>query len=389
MGRPGWFVDEHRNRLRLLSHELPLRPGEVLDPERTKTKRSLYLEALPGPNTTAAAITELCAIFDGVIAGTWSWPDEASLLSKADPSQPITSASIEAIAAGLRSLLLGEQLTSSTWQRTWEPYLKRLSAVTAERQWTSDSDLLQAYLRHWLPNTRSRQMAYDRARRLWKEARREWPESLAALRGNGSAAADPQGVSAMTDEDIEELRARIQRSARLTPADLVAWDCVIVFGLRPVELQGLLLEEQDGFLYAHVQHQKRNSKGSVGARIVNAVPPASWPLDCFELFRRWQLHGLPPGMVASRSPGQVLTQQLRRLRAGATVFRELDPQVTSYGCRHAYALRLGVELGLDVRSAAELCGHSPRTHLQEYGRKLDARKLQGRVAGLVRARASA
>lgn len=133
MGRPGWFVDEHRNRLRLLSHELQLRPGEVLDPERAKTKRSLYLEALPGPNTTAAAITELCAIFDGVIAGRWSWPDEASLLSKADPSQPITSASIEAIADGLRSLLLGEQLTSSTWQRTWEPYLKRLSAAPASR----------------------------------------------------------------------------------------------------------------------------------------------------------------------------------------------------------------------------------------------------------------
>jgi hypothetical protein len=96
---PGWLDDIRkafkRYRLRLLSHELPLRPGEVLDPERAKTKRSLYLEALPGPNTTAAAITELCAIFDGVIAGTWSWPDQASLLSKADPSQPITSASIE------------------------------------------------------------------------------------------------------------------------------------------------------------------------------------------------------------------------------------------------------------------------------------------------------
>jgi integrase len=388
MGRPGWFVDEHRHRIRLVSHELPPRPGEVVDPGRGKVLRSLYLEAPPGPNTTAAAITELCAIFDGVIAGTWSWPDEASLLSKADPSQPISSASIEAIAEGLRALLVGEQLTTSTWQRTWEPYLKRLSAVAAERQWPSDSDLLQSYLRHWLPNTRSRQMAYDRARRLWKEVRREWPESLAALRGNGSAVADPQGVSAITDEDIEELRARIQRSSRLTPADLVAWDCVIVFGLRPVELQGLLLEEQGGSLCAHVQHQKRNSKGAVGARIVIAVPPASWPLDCFELFHRWQLHGFPPGMVAARSPGQVLTQQLRRLRAAASVLRELDPQVTSYGCRHAYALRLGIELGLDVRSAAKLCGHTPRTHLQEYGRRLEVRKLTDRVSGLVRARAA-
>lgn len=386
MGRPGWFVDEHRHRIRLLSHELPPRPGELADPGEAKTLRSLYLEAPPGPNTIAAAIKELCDIFDAVLAGTWSWPDEASQLSQADPSQPITGASINAIAEGLRLLLVGEQLTLSTWQRTWEPYLMRLSAVADERRWTSESDLLQAFLRRWSPNTRSRQMAYDRARRVWQEVRREWPDSLASLRGNGKAAADPQGVRAFSDEEIEELRARIQRSTRLTPADLVAWDCLIVFGLRPVELQGLLLEEQGGLLVAHVQRQKRNSKGAVGVRIVNAVPPASWPFDCFQLFQRWQIHGLPAGMDAARSPGQVLTQQLRRLRGGDAVFRKIDPQVTAYGCRHAFAMRLGVELGLDVRSAAELCGHSPAVHLQVYGRRLDSRKLHDRVAALVRSR---
>jgi hypothetical protein len=142
MGRPGWFVDEHRNRLRLLSHELPLRPGEVLDPERAKTKRSLYLEALPGPNTTAAAITELCAIFDGVIAGTWSWPDQASLLSKADPSQPITSASIEdrgqeAAAAQLGDAQidvahLGGELPGPVAIAVAKPLLTALMALRAE-----------------------------------------------------------------------------------------------------------------------------------------------------------------------------------------------------------------------------------------------------------------
>jgi integrase len=344
------------------------------------------LKALPGPNTTAAAITELCGIFDAVLEGTWRWPDEASTQFKVDPGQPITGAAIAGIAEGLRTLMVGEHLTESTWTRTWAPYLERLSAVAVEHNWPSDSDLLQAFLRKWAPNSRSRQMAYDRARRLWKEANRDWPESLAPLRGNGKAAADPQGVRAFSDEEIEELRARIQRSTRLGPADLVAWDCLIVFGLRPAELKGLLLEERDGLLLAHVQHEKRNSKGVVGAREVDAIPPAGWPIDCFDLLQRWQIHGLPAGMVTARSPGQALTQQLRRLRGGAPVFRELHQELTAYGCRHAYALRLGVELGLDVRSASELCGHSPAVHHSTYGRRLDTRKLHGRVATLLRER---
>ena len=40
------------------------------------------------------------------------------------------------------------------------------------------------------------------------------------------------------------MRTRIERSItrpKLTPADLVAWDCLTVFGIRPVELQGLQL----------------------------------------------------------------------------------------------------------------------------------------------------
>jgi integrase len=84
-------------------------------------------------------------------------------------------------------------------------------------------------------------------------------------------------------------------------------------------------------------------------------------------------------MVSSRSPGQVLTQQLRRLRDQEPVAVELDQELTSYGCRHAFALRLAQRLGLHVREAAELMGHSPTVHLQTYGRRLDQPKLLARV----------
>lgn len=44
------------------------------------------------------------------------------------------------------------------------------------------------------------------------------------LWGNGKAAASPEGVRAFTDAELAELRARPERSRRLTPADLVGWD---------------------------------------------------------------------------------------------------------------------------------------------------------------------
>ena len=88
-------------------------------------------------------------------------------------------------------------------------------------------------------------------------------------------------------------------------------------------------------------------------------------------------------MVNASSPGQVLTQQLRRLRDQKPVEIPLDEELTSYGCRHAFALRLAQQLGLHVREAAELCGHSPSVHLQTYGRRLDQPKLLARVRAQV------
>ena len=53
----------------------------------------------------------------------------------------------------------------------------------------------------------------------------------------------------------------------------------------------------------------------------------------------------------------------------------LDAELTAYGCRHAYALRLAQKLALHPREAASLMGHSPQTHLAVYGRRLDSPKL--------------
>lgn len=376
-GRTGWTVEVMRDRLRVVSSELPPRPDESLGAAAPK-RRAVTLAAPPGPATAAAALQECCALFDLVMAGTWSWPDPDGVPDASDPLR-LAPAALQRLITKLQAVLVGERIGLDTWGRTYHPYLERLIEVASQQSWREDQHLMEAALRSWNPGSRARQMAHDRYRRLWKEAGWPWPEELLAMRGNGKAAADPKGVRAFTDQEIEELRARLQRSSRLTPSDLVAWDLLIAFGLRPAELQGLEVLVEEGLPLVRVQRVKRSSRGSSGARMVPAVPPQSWPGDCHRLVDRWKRHGLPAGMVSSRSPGQVLTQQLRRLRDQEPVAVELDQELTSYGCRHAFALRLAQRLGLHVREAAELMGHSPTVHLQTYGRRLDQPKLLARV----------
>jgi integrase len=378
-GRTGWTVELMRDRLRVVSGELPPRPGE--SPDAPPKRRSVTLSTPPGPATAAAALQECCRLFDLVLAGSWSWPDAEGLPGADDPLR-LSPTALQKLVERLKAALVGERIGLDTWHRTYRAYLARLMEVASQQAWRDDRALLEAVLQTWPPGTRARQMAFDRLRRLWKEAAWPWPDELQAMRGNGKAAADPEGVRAFTDAEIQELRSRLQRSRRLTPADAVAWDVLTVFGLRPKELQGLQLDQADGLLVARVTRSKRSSKGSSGARIVPAVPPAGWPTDCHGLLDRWKRHGLPPGLVAARSPGEVMAQQLARLKLSKPVELELDRELVPYSLRHAYALRLATDLGLHPREAAAFCGHSPQTHMAVYGRRLDTPNLLAKVRRL-------
>lgn len=368
LGRPGWYLRVHRDRLRLLSAELPPRPGE---PAGGPAQRSLTLRTPPCPSTAAAALAEACAVFDAVMESRWSWPGPDDV-AEGSPS-PLAPANLQKLITSLRDQKVGEVMQQGTWDSTWAGYLAALVDEAAKDQNEPTAAMVARYLRRWPPQTRARQMAHDRARALFKFAGWDWSPVLLAMRGNGKAAADPVGAKAFTDRELSDLRSRILRS-KLTAADLVAWDTVIVFGLRPAELKNLELVQQDGALLAVVSHVKRSSRGSSGPRTVPAVPPKDWPQDCFSLYERWREHGFPAWVENKRSPGRVLTRQLRGIG--------IPSGLSSYGARHAWAIRVSTELGLHVREAAELMGHSPSCHLSAYGRHLDTPALLAKVARL-------
>jgi integrase len=371
-GRSGWYVEQNREHLRVVSAELPARPDEA--PDAAPKRRAVTLNTPPGPATAATALAEACSLFDAVMAGGWQWSDPKALPGPQEEGQ-LTPTTLKQLMDRLEQSVVGEKVSERTWQRMYVPPLTRLIQMAGERQWQEEQKLLEATLRLWEPNSRARQMAHDRFRRLWREAEWEWPTQLMELRGNGKAAKSPEGVRAFKDAELVELRARIERSHRLTPADLVAWDCLIAFGLRPAELQGLEISQQEGVPIAKVSREKRSSKGSSGVRTVPAIAPNDWPKDFHFLVKRWKTHGLPPALVAYWSPGEKMAQQLARLQLQEPVSIPLDAELTPYGCRHAFALRLAQQIGLHVREAAELMGHSPAVHLSTYGRRLDSPKL--------------
>jgi hypothetical protein len=142
------------------------------------------------------------------MAGAWRWPDPEAIPSEGEAGR-LAPATLERLIDRLRDSVVGEKVAEGTWRRMYAPFLNRLVTAAGQRRWSEDGELLGAVLRQWEPNSRARQMAHDRFRHLWKEAGWPWPDALLELRGNGKAAASPEGVRSFTDAEIEELRAAV------------------------------------------------------------------------------------------------------------------------------------------------------------------------------------
>ena len=372
-GRTGWNIEVMRERLRVVSAELPPRPDEPAD--APPKRRAFTLKTPPGPTFGTDALAEACGVFDQVMAGSWAWPDPDGLDANADDK--LSPATLEKLVLRLKGALIGETIVESTWKGSYSGYFQKLIEVAGQQRWQSAPDLLEQTLRTWEPNSRSRQIGHDRLRRLWREAGWDWPDAIGKMRGNGKAAAPTEGVRAFSNVEVAELRARIERS-KLSPAAAVAWDLLAAFGIRPAELKGISLRTKGGQLIATVQRERTTIKGKESHREVPAAPPSDWPGHCHDLLARFKKHGLEPNLLAMRAPSDRLAKQLERLKKAPKVNNEISADLTAYGLRHAFAIRLA-ELGLNYREAAALCGHAPATHIAVYGKRLESPKLIEKV----------
>ena len=265
-GRTGWNIEVMRERLRIVSAELPPRPDEPAD--APPKRRALTLSTPPGPSFGTEALAEACAIYDAVTAGTWKWPDPDGL--DLSDEKHLLPSSLTTLVGRHKDEVIGESIVESTWRGTYAGYFTKLIEVAGTQRWNNDGELLEATLKHWKPNSRARQIAHDRLRRLWKGAEWPWPQAITSMRGNGKAAAPTDGVRAFKDEETTELRERIKRS-KLSQSAAVAWDLLAAFGIRPAELKGISLKNKGGQLIATVHREKTTLKGKENFREVPAA----------------------------------------------------------------------------------------------------------------------
>ena len=127
-----------------------------------------------------------------------------------------------------------------------------------------------------------------------------------------------------------------------------------------------------------MQREKTTLGGKESFRRIPAAPPDDWPDDCHDLMGRFKKYGLEPSLVAMRAPSDRLAKQLERLKKSPEVNNEISADLSAYGLRHAFAIRLA-ELGLNYREAAALMGHQPATHIAVYGKRLESPKLIEKV----------
>ena len=98
------------------------------------------------------------AVYASVLEGTWSWPDPEDSLD-ADDERRLRPEELSKLVLKLERRLLGETVGVSTWQRTYVPFFQKLQQQASRRHWLIDHDLIEATLRNWAPNSRSRQSA--------------------------------------------------------------------------------------------------------------------------------------------------------------------------------------------------------------------------------------
>ncbi len=261
-----------------------------------------------------------------------------------------------------------------TWKVANQPYVARLICAP-EKAWPSEVKLLFAALRRWDPDTKARQLAHDRYRRLWKFAGWDWPEVISDLRGDGNAANPIDGARAFTNYEIAQTRAMFQRS-RLTLSDLVGWDLLFVFGLRPAELAFTTLQLRDGHVPAEMKRPRSTMYGNKDFRLISAVPPPG--LDCNDLLYRWEKYGRP-ALAQSKTPGKAMSQQLRRARK--TYEPSLSPELSAYSAPCVRPSLRGDWPQLQ-RGRSTLRPLTP-THIQQYGRRLDMPNLLSKVQAVL------
>lgn len=349
----GLHIERRGQRLSLRGN-LPPRPGS----HRLRPYQQRLSLGLPAtPSGLKAAEREAKIIAAKLLENTFRWQDYERVKGLGRLGELSLG---EQIAAFETALLTQGDLSRTTWETAYAPYLRQLLKAAAAHPDHSLAELIYALLQQIPADQRQRQVACTAFQGFCRFLAVELPIPLSQFWGTYSRRSlQPRDLP--SDEEILAAYQQIPN-----PQWRYVYGLMATYGLRNHEvffcdLSGLVTGDPQGMI--EVQETTKT-----GAHQVWPFPP-QW-VEVFGL-RSPQLPRINRDLTQTtlQRIGQRVNQQFRRY---GLPFRPYD-------LRHAWAVRT-IHYGLPDTVAARMMGHSVAIHTQTYHRWLTLRDQQQVVA---------
>lgn len=367
--RGGWWVREHRGRMRL----------ETQGPDGRMQSVALPFDW--SKSQTGDAIARVRSIYRLVGEGH-SLRTAAMVAAGESPQETVDWAQI-AENFRIQKLEHGNSIQQKTWETQYAPVIRlAVELLDGYDAPTTPAELIERCIRDWAPGSRVRQIrAQSVAQMLRHAVQREkvsshWmpPNSLRHQVGTRSreAAIDGQKGDPFTDVQILTLLDGLPNTeAGRRWADAIR--LMAELGLRPIELLHLSVrtDANSSEPYWWCTYRKRSGGGITDPRRLFPLPlmDSSGEVQQWNLLNRWQarLIELPP-LSTGTCAADCIKNYLSRKAAWISLRESMKAnaqRAVIYSFRHSFSLR-GHQRGIDAGSMAHAMGHSFEVHCRSY-----------------------
>ena len=367
--KEGWWVREHRGRMRL----------ETLGPDGRMESVALPFDW--AKSQTGDAIARVRSIYR--LIGEGHSLKTAALVASGEA--PKVSIDWEQVAENFRIQKLehGTSIKPATWENHYAPVIGlAVELLTGGDAPANPADLIDRCIRDWPPGSRIRQIRAQSVAQLLRhavyreKAPAHWtpPTTLRHHIGTKSreaAIATNKGDPFTDGQILALLDVLPQDEAGRRWADAIR--LMAELGLRPIELLHLSVRTDANSREAYwwCTYRKRSGGGVTEPRRLFPLPLVDLDGDVqqWNLLARWQarLIELPP-LTSGNGAAECIKTYLSRKPAWRSLRETMKAnaqRAVIYSFRHSYSLR-GHQRGIDAGSMAQAMGHSFEVHCRSY-----------------------
>lgn len=367
--RKGWWVREHRGRIRL----------ECLGPD--EHMQSVALPFDWAKSQTGDAIARVRSIYR--LVGEGHSLKIAAMIAAGEAPQVCIDWKQVADNFRVQKLEHGTSIKLSTWNSQYAPAVgMAVALLTSDDPPCTPADLLDLCIRDWPPGSRTRQIRAQSVAQLLRHAvyREKAPASWSppttlrhhvGSKSRESAIASQKG-DPCTDAQILSLLAGLpddESGRRWTDAIRLMAE----LGLRPIELLHLSVRTDSSSQEAYwwCSYRKRSGGGVTEPRRLHPLPllDTDREMQRWNLLARWQARLLDlPSLTSGNGAADCISTYLQRQPAWRSLKEAMKAnaqRAVIYSFRHSYSLR-GHQRGIDAGSMAQAMGHSLEVHCRSY-----------------------